>query len=48
MCQQYYQDYYVTMAVNQVVSIFIIGTNYILRLVIIWLIYYIGKDTESE
>ena len=29
-------------------SIFIIGTNYILRLVIIYLIVYIGKDTESE
>ena len=33
---------------NQAVKYMIIGINFILRLFIIKLITYIGKDTESE
>lgn len=35
-------------ALNNGVQYMIVGINYILRLFIIWLIIYIGKDTESE
>lgn len=48
ICEQYVYDKYITLVYGQSVSYMIIAINYILRLFIIKLIIYIGKDTESE
>lgn len=37
-----------SLAYSNAVSYMIVGINYVLRLFIIKLIIYIGKDTESE
>ena len=48
LCKQYFMDYWMSFALSNGVQYMIVGINYILRLFIIWLIIYIGKDTESE
>jgi hypothetical protein len=48
ICNQYVWDQYISLAYSNAVSYMIIGINYVLRLFIIKLIVYIGKDTESE
>ena len=48
ICEEYVVDGYVTLFYNQSVGYMIVAINYILRLFIIKLIIYIGKDTESE
>ena len=48
ICLQYRNDVWVKLFMNQLASQSIVVVNYILRLFIIMLIKYIGKDTESE
>lgn len=48
VCEQYVIDFYLSLATNNAVQYLIIAINYILRIFIIKLIIYIGKDTESE
>ena len=48
ICESYVTDQWVGLGYNQSVSYMIIAINYVLRLFIIKLIIYIGKDTESE
>lgn len=48
VCEQYVIDFYLSLATNNAVQYMIIAINYILRIFIIKLIIYIGKDTESE
>lgn len=48
ICKEYVDDSFLGLFYNQVSSQSIIVINYILRLFIIQLIIYIGKDTESE
>lgn len=48
ICKQYVEDNYLSIFYNQVASYSIVIINYVLRLFIIKLIIYIGKDTESE
>lgn len=48
ICDDYQMDQYKMLASNQMVTIGIVAINFILRMVIIKLIIYIGKDTESE
>lgn len=48
LCKQYVFDKYITLFYGQGAGYMIIAINYILRLFIIKLIVYIGKDTESE
>jgi len=48
LCKEYNMDYWISLAASNGVSYFIVGTNYFLRVLIIYLIIYIGKDTESE
>lgn len=48
ICRQYVLDGIKAVGYNQMVSYMIVAINYILRLFIIKLIIYIGKDTESE
>ena len=48
VCEQYVMDFYLSLVTNSAVQYMIIAINYILRVFIIKLIIYIGKDTESE
>ena len=48
ICEQYVFDQYSIMGYSRAVQYMIIAINYVLRLFIIKLIIYIGKDTESE
>ncbi|CDW85661.1 UNKNOWN [Stylonychia lemnae] len=48
ICRQYYIDYWLSFISSSAVQYMIIGINFVLRLVIIKLIIFIGKDTESE
>ncbi len=48
ICSDYVWDTYLIFVTTQAVSYMIVAINYILRLFIIKLIIYIGKDTESE
>lgn len=48
ICENYVSDFYKMQATNSSVQYMIIAINYILRLFIIRLIIYLGKDTESE
>lgn len=48
ICDDYFMDQYKMLASNQMVTIGIVAINFILRMFIIKLIIYIGKDTESE
>ena len=48
ICKTYIEDNYLSIFYNQLASYSIIVINYVLRLFIIKLIIYIGKDTESE
>lgn len=48
ICYEYVMDFYKGQATNNSVQYMIVAINYILRLFIIKLIIYIGKDTESE
>ena len=48
VCKNYKRDGELAFMANQAVKYMIIGINFILRLFIIKLITYIGKDTESE
>jgi hypothetical protein len=48
ICNEYVWDQWISLAYSNAVSYMIIAINYILRLFIIKLIIYIGKDTESE
>ena len=48
ICQQFVKDKLRSLAFSKTAQFLIIGVNYILRLFIIKLIIYIGKDTESE
>ena len=48
ICYDYIWDQYLILVVGQAVSYLIVAINFILRIFIIKLIIYIGKDTESE
>jgi hypothetical protein len=48
MCDKYNGDLQGVLINDQIVKFAIIGINVILRMLIIKLIMYIGKDTESE
>jgi hypothetical protein len=48
ICNNYVWDQWKSLALSNSVSYMIVGINYVLRLFIIKLIIYIGKDTESE
>jgi len=48
ICDRITTDKLKTLSANQAVTIGIVAINFILRMVIIKLIIYIGKDTESE
>lgn len=48
VCANYNTDQLLALIANQSVKYMIIGINFVLRMIIIYLITYIGKDTESE
>lgn len=48
ICDRIFEDKMKTLSANQAVTIGIVAINFILRMIIIKLIIYIGKDTESE
>ena len=48
LCKQYFVDYWMSFATTNAVQYMIVAINYILRLFIIKLIIFLGKDTESE
>lgn len=48
ICNKYVWDQWMSLVYSNSVSYMIVGINYVLRLFIIKLIIYIGKDTESE
>ena len=48
ICNRIFEDKMKTLSANQAVTIGIVAINFILRMIIIKLIIYIGKDTESE
>lgn len=48
ICDRLASDKFKTLGANQAVTIGIVAINFILRMFIIKLIIYIGKDTESE
>lgn len=48
ICKEYVMDFYTGTAASTSVQYMIVAINYILRLFIIKLIVFLGKDTESE
>lgn len=48
ICNDYVWDQYLTLLYDNSVSYMIVAINYILRIFIIMLIQYIGKDTETD
>jgi hypothetical protein len=48
ICNKYVWDQYTSLALSNAVSYMIVAINMVLRIFIIKLIIYIGKDTESE
>jgi len=48
ICKDYVEDFYISFATTNLVQYLIVAINFILRLFIIKLIFFIGKDTESE
>jgi hypothetical protein len=48
LCYDYIYDTWISLGISNAVSYLIVGINYALRIFIIMIIIYIGKDTESE